>query len=165
MWEKPTPPMMKMPSSAAMTRGRVRAAVNSAALLVAPGCLVDKVVMMSPSALHPRAVQGCPSPAGLLACGSWPSLLPSRSESSSGFIEGQLSAYSCGGSRGFRTFVFHRVPVLRPAECAGTDDGRTIETGLALPQARLLAGASPLTTLPPSPLVRGENDGLLEDEE
>ena len=44
--------------------------------------------------------------------------------SSSGIIEGQLSAYSCGGSRGFRTFVFHRVPVLRPAECAGTDDGR-----------------------------------------
>src|SRR6476659_5546598 len=155
MWEKPTPPMMKMPSSAAMTRGRARAAVNSAALLVAPGCLVDKV-MISPSALHPRAVQGCPSPAGLLACGSRPYLLPSRSGSSSGIIEGRISAYSCGGSRGFKTFVFHRVPVLRPAECAGTDDGRTIDTGLALPQARLLAGRVSVDNAPTQPFSEGQ---------
>src|SRR6476469_7117070 len=154
MWEKPTPPMMKMPSSAAMTRGRARVAVNSAALLVAPGCLVDKV-MISPSALHPRAVQGCPSPAGLLACGSRPSLLPSRSGSSSGIIEGRLSAYSCGDSRGFKTFVFHRVPVLRPAECAGTDDGRTIETGLALPQARFLASRVSVDNAPTQPFSEG----------
>jgi hypothetical protein len=85
--------------------------------------------------------------------------------SSSGIIEGQLSAYSCGGSRGFRTFVFHRVPVLRPAECAGTDDGRTIETGLALPQARLLARRVSVDNAPTQPFSEGENDGLLEDEE
>src|SRR5262245_21385777 len=84
MREKPTPPIMKMPNSAAMTRGTARAADNATALLAASGWLFDKVVMISPSALHPRAVQGCPALAGLLACGSRPSLLPSRSKSSSG---------------------------------------------------------------------------------
>jgi hypothetical protein len=48
---------------------------------------------------------------------------------------------------------------------AGTDDGGTIETGLALPQARSAGKGVSVDTLPAKPFSEGENDGLLEDEE
>ena len=156
MWEKPTPPMMKMPSSAAMTRGTARAAVNSAALSAAPGRLVDKVVMMSPSALHPRAVKVARRrPVYWLAGLSRPFRLPGAN-GSSGIDEGQLAAYSCGGSRGLKAFALHRVPVLRPACNAGTDDGRNYRLEFAPPQARSAEAASPLTSLGAQPFSEAE---------
>ena len=79
---------------------------------------------MSPSALHPRAVKVARHrPVYWLAGLSVPSAFPERMAPVAS-CEGQLSAYSCGGSRGLKAFALHRVPVLRPAFNAGTDDSR-----------------------------------------
>ena len=60
-------------------RGTARAAVNSAVLSAAPGCLVDKVVMIFPSALRPRAVKVARHrPVSWLAGLSVPSAFPER---------------------------------------------------------------------------------------
>jgi hypothetical protein len=81
-----------------------------------------RLVIFSPSALHPRAVAVSVvgrSPGSRLDAFS----RPSRCQCNTSGLR-VLAAYSCGGSRGIGMNP-HRVPFLVPPN-AGTDDGVTI---------------------------------------
>jgi hypothetical protein len=93
-----------------------------------------------------------------------PSAFPER-KSPVAFAEGQLSAYSCGGSRGFEATRLSPRSHLASRMNAGTDDGRNYRLTLRRRKQDRLAMASPLTRLPARSFSGGENDGLLEDEE
>ena len=121
------------------------------------GRLVDKVVMMSPSALHPRAVKVARHrPVYWLAGLSVPSAFPERMAPVASY-EGQLSAYSCGGSRGLKAFALHRVPVLRPA-CRMREPTTlgTIDWSSAAASPIRRGRASPLTSPAPKPFSEAE---------
>src|SRR6185295_13763728 len=74
----------------------------------------------------PRADDGRPVPAGLLARGSCTSPPPSRRLARQWHEEATLAAYSCGGSHGFEApptgFASHRVP-FSPAATPKDDSG------------------------------------------
>ena len=149
-----TPPMMKMPSRAAITSGKTREAVSSAAVPVAVGCLVDRSVMISPSALHPRAVKVARRrPVYWLSGLSVPSAFPKRNAPVAS-NEGQLSAYSCGGSRGLELSLFTAFPSCVPLVMREPTTIRTIDWSCAAASPNHRATASPLTSLAAGPLVR-----------
>jgi hypothetical protein len=78
-----------------------------------------------PFTLHPRAwlrLRAAGRSTGLRVIAAPP---PSRSDRPQWRFGGQLTAYSCGGSRGFRTGR-HHVPVFRP-ECREPTTAQTIE--------------------------------------
>jgi hypothetical protein len=86
--------------------------------------LVDNVVMISPSALHPRAVKAARHrPVYWLAGLSVPSAFPEQRLQWLR-MKGSSPLTVAGAAAASKLALLHRVPVLRPARHAGTDDAR-----------------------------------------
>jgi hypothetical protein len=107
-----------------MTRGMAREADSSVALSAAPDCLVDRVVIISPSALHPRAVKVARHrPVYWLAGLSVPSAFPERKPPVAS-KKGSSPLTVAGAATAIKLALFTAFPSCVPRIVAGTDDDR-----------------------------------------